>query len=156
MDKILDIPQNILYKTKKDYEEEEKEKYKKLKDKFELFNSKILNPLVWITTDLYGNKHFEKNGNIISKYIDWVEATENGQNMKFTIWTQGGNPKTFIENYILDPFKKSFQQLDFIPDISLCNEKTYNLFDGFNYEKLKDYSSYDETDHERFKKLLSF
>lgn len=155
MDKILDIPQNILYKTKKDYEEEEKEKYKKLKDKFELFNSKILNPLVWITTDLYGNKHFEKNGNIISKYIDWVEATENGQNMKFTIWTQGGNPKTFIENYILDPFKKSFQQLDFIPDISLCNEKTYNLFDGFNYEKLKDYSSYDETDHERFKKLLN-
>ena len=157
MDKILDIPENILYKSKKDYFEEEKEKYEKLKNIFESKNSKILNPLVWITTDINGNKCFEKNGNIISKYIDWKEATENGRTMIFSIWIPGGKPKTFIENYIFDPFKKSYDTLDFIPNKSLCPNNVYNLFDGFNIDNLysEDNENYTDTDYERFNKLLN-
>ncbi len=153
MEKILNIPNEILYKTKKDYQQEEKEKYKNLKDKFEKKNSKILNPLVWITTDINGNKCFEKNNNFKAKYIDWSEAVENGRILKFSIWTEGGKPKTFIENYINDPEKKLYDSIDFIPNISLCPENIYNLFDGFNFSKLEIIDKTPE-DEKRFKKLL--
>lgn len=153
MEKILNIPNEILYKTKKDYQQEEKEKYKNLKDKFEKKNSKILNPLVWITTDINGNKCFEKNNNFKAKYIDWSEAVKNGRILKFSIWTEGGKPKTFIENYINDPEKKLYDSIDFIPNISLCPENIYNLFDGFNFSKLEIIDKTPE-DEKRFKKLL--
>ena len=154
MDKLLNIPSNILYKTKRDYEEEEKEQYKNLKDEFEKNNAKILNPLVWITTDSTGAKCFEKHSNFKAKYIDWKKATRNGKIMKFSLFTENGKPKTFIENYLNDPNKKSFDKIDFIPNENECPDNVYNLFDGFNIFKLDDIEYKSDT-KERFEKLIN-
>ena len=154
MEKLLDIPKDILYKTKRDYEEEEKEQYEKLKGEFEENTAKILNPLIWITTDSNGNKCFEKHGNIRAKFIDWKKATHNGKILKFSLFSETGKPKTFIENYLNDPNKKIYDRFDFIPDFSKCPENVYNLFDGFNIFKLDDIE-YKEDTKERFEKLLN-
>ena len=154
MTELLDIPTDILYKTKRDYEEEQIEKYKKLKQEFEETNAKILNPLVWITTDIAGNKCFEKHSNFKAKYIDWKKATQNGKILKFDLYTENGKPRTFIENYLNDPNKKSYDRIDFIPDINECPENVYNLFDGFNIFKLKN-AEYKPNTKERFDKLIN-
>ncbi len=155
MNKILDIPTDILYKTKRDFEEEQIEKYKKLKEEFEETNAKILNPLVWITTDSEGNKCFEKHSNFKAKYIDWKKATHNGKILKFDLFTENGKPKTFIENYLNDPNKKSYDRIDFIPDINECPHNVYNLFDGFNILKIDSGNKYREETKERFNKLIN-
>lgn len=154
MKDLLNIPKDILYKTKRDYEEEEKEKYEKLKGEFEETTAKILNPLIWITTDSNGNKCFEKHGNIRAKYIDWKKATHNGKILKFSLFSETGKPKTFIENYLNDPNKKSYDRFDFIPKFSECPDNVYNLFDGYNIFKLENIE-YKEDTKERFEKLLN-
>ena len=154
MNKLLEIPNDILYKTKRNYEEEEKLEYKKLRDEFELNNAKILNPLVWITTDSTGSKCFEKYSNFKSKYIDWQKATRNGKILKFSIYTENNKPKTFIENYLNDPNKKIYDRVDFIPDCNQCPSNVYNLFDEFNIFKLQDVI-YKKDTLERFNKLIN-
>lgn len=155
MTELLDIPTNILYKTKRDYEAEQIEQYKKLKDEFEETNAKVLNPLIWITTDSEGNKCFEKHSNFKAKYIDWKKATHNGKILKFDIFTENGKPKTFIENYLNDPNKKSYDRIDFIPVINECPQNVYNLFDGFNIFKIDNQIEYKSNTQERFNKLIN-
>lgn len=155
MTKLLDIPTNILYKTKRDYEAEQIEQYKKLKEEFEVTNAKILNPLIWITTDGNGNKCFEKHSNFKAKYIDWKKATHKGKILKFDMFTENGKSKTFIENYLNDPNKKSYDRIDFIPDINECPHNVYNLFDGFNIFKIDNQLEYKSDTKERFDKLIN-
>ena len=154
MKELLSIPNSILYKKKQDYEEEQKIKYEELKLKFEKTNCKILNPFVYITNN-NGEQHFEKPANIKSKYIDWYEASLNGKVLKFPFYTDTGKPKTFIENYINDPLKKIYNNIDFIPSLEQCPKNVYNLFTGFNIHKIPFVESYSQNTKERFDKLLN-
>jgi len=154
MKDLLDIPKSILFKKKQDYEEDQKDKYQELKEKFESKNAKILNPFVYIT-DNNGEKHFEKATNIKSKFIDWREASLNGKVLKFPFYTDTGKPKTFIENYINDPMKKVYDNIDFIPSLTECPDNVYNLFTGFNIFKLAPQKNYSQETQERFDKLLN-
>ena len=154
MEKLLNIPKNILYKKRQEYDEEMLQKYKELKEKFERKTAKILNPFVYITTDTNGEKCFEKGSNIKSKYIDWKESTQNDKVLKFPFYTDTGKPKTFIENYINDPTKKIFDKIDFIPSKTECPDNVYNLFDGFEVFKIDRLNTYKETTKPRFEKLL--
>lgn len=154
MEKLLNIPKNILYKKRQEYDEELRQKYEELKEKFERKTAKILNPFVYITTDINGEKCFEKNSNIKGKFIDWKESTQNDKVLKFPFHTDTGKPKTFIENYINDPTKKIFDKIDFIPSKTECPDNVYNLFDGFEVFKIDKVNTYKETTKPRFEKLL--
>jgi len=154
MEKLLNIPKNILYKKRQEYDEEMLRKYKELKEKFESKTAKIMNPFVYITTDINGEKCFEKNSNIKGKFIDWKESTQNDKVLKFPFYTDTGKPKTFIENYINDPTKKIFDKIDFIPSKTECPDNVYNLFDGFEVFKIDKVNTYSETTKPRFEKLL--
>ena len=154
MEKLLNIPKNILYKKRQEYDEEMLRKYKELKEKFESKTAKIMNPFVYITTDINGEKCFEKNSNIKGKFIDWKESTQNDKVLKFPFYTDTGKPKTFIENYINDPTKKIFDKIDFIPSKTECPDNVYNLFDGFEVFKIDRLNTYKETTKPRFEKLL--
>ena len=155
MEKLLNIPKNILYKKRQEYDEEMRQKYEELKEKFERKTAKILNPFVYITTDINGEKCFEKNSNIKGKFIDWKESTQNDKVLKFPFYTDTGKPKTFIENYINDPTKSIFDKIDFIPSKTECPDNVYNLFDGFEVFKIDKVNTYSETTKPRFEKLLN-
>jgi len=155
MEKLLNIPKNILYKKRQEYDEEMRQKYEELKEKFEMKTAKILNPFVYITTDINGEKCFEKGSNIKSKYIDWKEAIQNDKVLKFPFYTDTEKPKTFIENYINDPTKTIYDKIDFIPSKNECPDNVYNLFDGFEVFKIDKVNTYSENTKPRFDKLLN-
>lgn len=109
---------------------QQKLKYNELKFKFEEQNHKILNPPCYITFDCQGHIHRTKLNDITKNYIDWKEAGLE----KFDLYVDTSKPKTFIENYVRDPFKKTYNKEGFYFDKSSCPKNIFNTFLGFKYE----------------------
>tara|TARA_R110000796_G_scaffold32309_1_gene84738 strand:- start:157 stop:2265 length:2109 start_codon:yes stop_codon:yes gene_type:complete len=50
-------------------------------------------------------------------------------------YEEHGKKKSFIETWIRDPEKRTYEKIDFIPE--KCPSTTFNLWRGFNVEKIK-------------------
>jgi len=84
-------------------------------------------------------------------YIEYMN--EKSANLKFANWRINElDPETlkmknvpFLEKYKKDNNRAEYDRIDFQPDPKFDNKRIYNLFDGFEAEKIKDKIVIDET-----------
>ena len=53
---------------------------------------------------------------------------------KFDLYSDTTKPKTFIENYVRDPYKKTYNKEGFYFNKDSCPANIFNTFLGFKYE----------------------
>lgn len=95
--------------------------YSVMKYKFETYNCKIKNPLMYVNWDSRDEMHFKNK----SQFGDLYE------NMTFTY---NGKTKSFTKTWFKDPNIKCYEKIDFLPNSD--DPTILNLFDGFVVEKL--------------------
>ncbi len=115
--------------------------YEKLKEEFEL-NNMIIG----------GNIVYEKNGRL--DYYNFSQAKIKNMNISYYEYDEINEKvikKKFFEQWLNDPNRRQYNNIDFIPDISLCPRETFNLFKGFNAEKYN--PNYEMTEKEILEKI---
>jgi len=109
----------------------ESNKYKDIKAKFEEKGFKIND------TSEFGYENFEKKLIVMSKAnfsIRWEE-------IKYKAWEKVGErwmevDKQFIKTWFADLKKRVYDKYDFVPRPLTCSENVYNMWQGFDIEKL--------------------
>jgi len=145
----LDIPKEIIEMNAHSFLNQEKKSYGELKFKFEESYFKILNPPCFVNRDCEGEIHKTKISDMVRNHIDWKEAGIK----KFNLFVDTEKPKTFIENYIRDPFKREYQKLGFYFDKSLCPPHIFNTFNGFDFEAIYPQNENEEFTEKHYKGL---
>ena len=87
-------------------------------------------------------------------YCDWNVA----EGFRTNFITGGKAQKLFIENWILDPNKRIYDDQTFIPSITECPDNMYNTFRGFsvaNASKNFD-GEFSETDQQDYQYVLQY
>jgi hypothetical protein len=101
----------------------------------------------------YKKTLFEKNNALVRAtfvsthedgYVDFMSERE--AKLKFANWRiMEMDTKTFemknvpfLEKYIADPTRTEYDRIDFNPNLNDAPKRIYNLFDGFEVEKIKD------------------
>jgi len=81
--------------------------------------------------------HIQSNGELEFKTLP--EASYMFENMIFTTIDKKGNEKeeSFFVKWRKDANRKQFDRIDFVPNASQCPDDVYNLFRGFEAEKLQ-------------------
>ena len=105
--------------------------YVKNKEKFELNNFKLLNPLTYCTVD--------KNKNLIQRNKqDFLNVYENFRYEKTVTNDKGSYPKTvsFVNEWLLDETARTYDRKDFLPK-QVCDTDIYNTFTKFTAESKK-------------------
>jgi len=126
----LEIPEEILNMDNETHYNQNKLDYENLKLKFEENYFKIQNPACYVNFDSDGHIHRIKNSDIVRNFIDWKPAGTK----KFNIHLDTNKPKTFIENYIRDPYKKTYNKLGYYIDREKAPKNNFNTFRGFDFE----------------------
>ena len=137
---MRDLPRNLsqdnLMLTREQALDREKARYYELREEFEKEICKIIDDTKYIkeyTTPAGKIRRvaYSVNG-LKDSYCDWSVAG----NYRTSVITNKKNPGLFIENYILDPDKKQYTYIDFIPDASECPDDVFNVFKGFAVARL--------------------
>jgi hypothetical protein len=104
------------------------ETYKQLKFKFEteMKVCKILQPLGYAYFDNNGQYHFMSQKQLIEHFQDF--SIYRGKEYALV-------KSTFVQNWILDPQKKIYDRVDFLPPPLECPPNILNKFTGFEQEK---------------------
>ena len=129
-EKKLNIPDEIIHMDFQTNYNQNKLEYENLKLKFEENYFKILNPSCYVNFDSDGHLHRTKNSDMIRNFIDWKPAGTK----KFDVHIDTNKPKTFIENYIRDPYKKTYNKLGYYIDREKAPKNHFNTFRGFDFE----------------------
>jgi hypothetical protein len=105
---------------------EAKDEYERIKIEFEENNFQVGTNLC----------HIQSNGEF--RLMKITEASYMFEDMIFTTVDKKGNEKeeSFYNKWRKDSTKKKFDRIDFIPNLNECPDDVYNLFTGFEAEKL--------------------
>ncbi len=167
-DKKLNL--NALLKIYKEVESQKKknEKIKKISEKENKQKLILKNNLLKTEENTYEEikSVFEKNNMIIGGNI--VYENNNGK-LEFFCYNQAKirymnlfyyeyneekekvYKKLFLEQWLQDPGRRQYLNVDFVPNINKCSSETYNLFKGFNAEKYN--PGYEMTEEEILLKI---
>ncbi len=133
--KFINIPQSVLSMNFETNRDRKIRVYGELKTKFEEMMFRINTPSIYIKIS-DGNEEHLKVHSLKEHFIDWEPAGID----KFAIHCD--KPKTFIENYILDPTKKRYKKIGFypysLPEYNKCPENVFNSFTGFRIQEIID------------------
>lgn len=149
-DESIKLPNNLLTPD---------EEYYEIRKEFEKDICKIQNPPQFLYLKDFNKKHtdIEEEDHEI-KYMNkkqLVEAYEDYNEWRGTTGTGEKNPKSFIENWLKDVNKNSYEKIDFLPYPLHCPSSTFNLFKGFDIERI-DNSTYNEEYVEIFKNHIKY
>jgi hypothetical protein len=132
-DETIKLPDNILTSD---------EEYYEIKKRFEKDVVKITTPVQFLNLKKFNAVHdFANNEDHEVDYMtkkNLIEAYEDYDEWKGTTIVQGKTPKIFIENWIRDPAKASYERVDFIPHPLKCSSNIFNTFRGFDIETVTD------------------
>ena len=123
------------------------ERYKEIRDIFEntedVAKIKLQNGFLVLRPE--GNT-FVSTSCLRDMYCDWVVA----DGFKTNVITGSKVPKLFIDNWILDPHKRIFENETWVPDLEECPKKYFNTFKGFSaYNLMETLTEEDYTDEDR-------
>jgi hypothetical protein len=107
-------------------EEQSKDSYNLIKNKFEETNFKIINPIMFITID-------KNNKIIIRNKKDFKDVYENLLYEKL-VDNELVNV-SFINDWLKDPKMRTYNNFDFLPNNTNVSEDVYNTFDKYEAEK---------------------
>ncbi len=156
---MIDFPKNVgqtaLSLDKETQLEENKVAYLELREQFEgtegVAKIKLQNGFLILRGD--GNT-FVSSSALKEMYVDWGPAGE----FRTNCITGKKNPSLFIENWIMDPNKRIYEDQKFVPDVNECSPKFFNTFRGFQsaIDSLTepDITEDDEADYQNLKKYL--
>lgn len=139
---MRDLPRNLteeqLTFTREMALDSDKQRYLELRETFEKEVCKVITETKFIQEFVLPDGkirrvNYSKTA-LVDAFCDWKPAG----GYKTSYITGKKNPSLFIENYILDPNKRQYQFVDFIPDISECPDDTFNVFKGFAVARLSD------------------
>lgn len=102
--------------------------YEEMKKEFEISNFKIMNPIMYV--NIFENElYFNSQDKFCQKYRNlWCNV--------YDIKTSEYKKIQFIHKWMDDCNIKTYEKLDFLPPPLKCPCYIYNLFDGFNAERL--------------------
>lgn len=137
---MRDLPSKLteenLMLTREQALDREKARYYDLREEFEKEICKVITETKFIqettTSDNKIKRIAYSTTGLKDAYCDWAPA----KNFKTSLITGKKNPSLFIENYILDPDKRQYNYIDFIPDANECPEDVFNVFKGFAVARL--------------------
>jgi hypothetical protein len=100
-------------------------RYNELKAEFEQSVGKIESAVKFVIDDKIDNtyKLLTKN-DLLIRYEDFYSQD------KFFFFSSKG--LSFIKTWLLDPNKRTYRKMDFIPDVNKCPDDVYNIFKGFD------------------------
>lgn len=149
-DETIKLPNNLLTVD---------EEYYEIKKEFEKDICKIISPPQFLNLKDFNKPHSYMNEEDHEvKYISkkqLIEAYEDYNEWKGTTITGGRTPRKFIDNWILDSNKNTFDKIDFLPYPLDCPSNIFNLFKGFDIEKIVD-AKYDQKYVDLFKNHISY
>ncbi len=125
------------------------ELYMALKYEFERSVVRIDDLVKFVVDDAKENtfKLYNKT-DLLTRFEDYYSME------KFTIFSK--TPLSFIKTWLLDPEKRKYRKMDFIPDCTKCPDDIYNVFKGFDIANYTD--SFDgeisEHDEKSFQLIL--
>jgi hypothetical protein len=124
--KADELKKKKIEEDKKKVKEEAKDEYTRMKNEFEENNFQV-------GTMLF---HTQSDGQY--RLMKITEAAPMFEDMIFTTIDNRGNIKeeSFYPKWRKDPTKKKFDRIDFVPNRNECPKDVYNLFTGFEAEKL--------------------
>lgn len=127
MDDTIQIPDTLL---------SNEEEYQQLKQTFEKRICKILNPIKYVEIDSQGQINYKTKQQLIDTYEDYSDWRGN-------IHTGGKAPKSFINNWLCDPNKQSYDKIDFLPPPLHCPPNIFNTYKPFDIQET-DISEYNQ------------
>lgn len=148
---MKDFPSSLnkiqLNMSKQEQVDAEKERYLELREIFEntedVAKIKLQNGFLVLRPE--GNT-FISTSCLRDMYCDWVVAG----GYKTNVITGSKAPKLFIDNWILDPNKRIYENETWCPDIDECSPKYFNTFKGFSaYNLMETLNEDDYTDEDR-------
>lgn len=135
------------------------EEYEIIKKEFEKDICKIINPPQFLNLKDFNKAHsYIENEKHEISYLSkksLIEAYEDYNKWRGTTIIGGKTPKTFIENWIKDTNKSMYDDIDFLPYPLKCNATTFNLFKGFDIERVED-AKYNKKYVDLFREHVSY
>jgi hypothetical protein len=142
---------NIEFVDGEDLKEQQSENYSVLKKKFEKDVCKIDCQSKYLIEDHYHKSFILKSkADLIIQFEDWYPAN----NLLFCEYAGGDKGSSFIKNWLLDPNKRKYVNIDFIPSFEECPDTIYNIFRGFEVANIID-NTITEKDTSDFELILS-
>ncbi len=129
---------------KKDIEKTEDNTYKNIKKQFEK-NNMIIG----------GNIVYENNNKL--EFLNYNQAKIKYMNVLYYEYDELNErvvKKKFLDDWLSDPNRRQYDNVNFIPNIDECPNETYNLFKGLNAEKYN--PGYELTDEEINEKIQPY
>jgi hypothetical protein len=149
-DEVITIPEEMLTVD---------EEYEIIKKEFEKNMCKIINPPQYLNLKEFNKPHsFTENERHEITYLNKkqiMEAYEDFNEWKGTTIYGGKSPKSFIDNWVKDPNKNSYEKIDFLPYPLKCPATTFNLFKGFDIERVEG-AKYNKMYVDLFREHLSY
>jgi len=157
---MKDFPPHLqkmqLNMSKQEQVDADTERYKEIRDIFEntedVAKIKLQNGFLVLRPE--GNT-FVSTSCLRDMYCDWVVA----DGYKTNVITGSKIPKLFIDNWILDPNKRIYENETWVPDIDECPKRYFNTFKGFSAANLADTlteEDYSDQDRKDYKLILRF
>jgi len=87
----------------------------------------------------------------ITEYDGFHQHTIKDLQIAFSEWRITKNVKgliieeAFIDKWQLDPFKRTYKKIDFLPPPMKCPDTVYNIWNGFAVEKLEEFKIFEGT-----------
>ena len=152
MDDLLNIPKEFIEDTAKAICNSDKDEYEYYRDKFyEQYGVvKVLEQEKYLLERPDGNYGLMNQQTLVNMFSDWKVPGDKTFDLG---WFKGG--RRFIHNYILDPFKKIVDRIDFYPCDADCPSNVYNSFKGFYIKKISDDTiDFSEQDHKDLELII--
>lgn len=118
-----------LFSKKKvvDNDDQTKINYLEIKNKFELNNFKVINPIMFVTID-------KTNNIILRTKKDFKDVYENLVYLKFNNFQQKMILTSFVDDWLTDSEMRTYDKLDFLP-MQTAPANIYNTFNGYAGDK---------------------
>ena len=128
--KILPKPKPVCLLDAAAIRADDPSSYENVKKRFEKNRFVVTDPLCYVTEKI-------ENGEIVLYRSGKTEFNNKTENWYFTLFDEDGmQSKLFMNKWFLDPHRRTYDRIDFLPPPMTCPSNIYNLYTGMAYQNI--------------------